>query len=45
MAVFKKKNLHPVRDKVLAGIIFLVALFVIVFLMHELWVALTGPGN
>jgi hypothetical protein len=40
-----RKNINGVRNKILAGFIFLLVLFTMVLLLQKLWLALANPSN
>ena len=42
---FMKKLVDHIRDRVLAGLIFLIPLFAIILILQKAWKALTGAGN
>jgi len=44
MKTFKKKRKHLARERALVGLLFLLAFLAIVFMLHQLWDALTNPG-
>ena len=40
-----KKLINHIRNRVLAGLIFLIPLFAIILILQKVWKALTGAGN